>query len=360
MLSGLAGASGLAAVYIGVRLLGSSWRTGMGLGVAAAAAAVLVAGALGARLSASLGDLCKAARLLASGDFRLDLPSGPGGEMARLAAAFGHMATTLGDDLGRLQQLNFSLEERLRRRTAEAEDRAWELESFLYTASHDLRAPVLSIQGFANLLYRNLNRRLDEQSREHLLRIRTNAETMDLLLRDLLEVSRVGKVPEAKEWVDSGEIVATVLRDLEPEIAPLRVRVKVGERLPMVAYAPRLLARVFRNLVDNAIKFMGDQPSPMIAIGCERAAGGHRFFVRDNGAGIKSEDQERVFGLFARGDGTRAPGSGIGLAIVQRIVETHGGRVWVESRPGEGSTFNFTVPGGAPPGRSPADSPISS
>ena len=332
-------------MYVGVKLAGYGWRTGIGLGALGAGAVALGAGILAARLSASLGAVGEAARLVASGDFRLRLPSGPCGEVAQLTAAFNEMAMTIADELKRLRELNLTLEEKVRRRTVEAEDRARELESFLYTASHDLRAPVLSIQGFANLLFRNLNRRLDEQSREHLVRIRTNAETMDLLLRDLLEVSRVGKVQEAKEWVDSGEVVATVRHDLEPEIRRLRVGVKAEEHLPMVVYAPRLLGRVFRNLIENAIKFMGDQPSPTITIGCERTAQGHRFFVQDNGAGIKSEDQERVFGLFARGDGTRASGSGIGLAIVQRIVETHGGRVWVESRPGQGSTFTFTVPG---------------
>ena len=347
-------------MYLGVRVLESGWGTGIGLGVLGAGGVAVAAGMLGARLSASLGAVCEAARLVAMGDFRVHLPSGPGGEMARLGETFNKMATRIAEDLRRLREANLSLEETARRRTAEAEDRAKELELFLYTVSHDLRAPVLSIQGFANLLSRDLNRRLDEESREHLLRIRTNAEAMDLVLRDLVEVSRVGKVLEPREWVDSGEIVATVLHDLESETRRLRIRVKVGERLPMVAYAPRLLARVFRNLVGNAIKFMGDQPSPVITVGCERTAQGHRFFVQDNGVGIKGEDAERVFELFARGDGTRASGSGIGLAIVQRIVETHGGRVWVESRPGEGSTFWFAVPGATPPRRATIESRISS
>jgi len=358
--SGLAGAIGVGGVYFGVRVLETGWRTGIALGVLGAGGAAAAAGMLGARLSASLGAACEAARLVATGDFRVHLPSGPGGEMARLGAVFNQMATTIAEDLRRLREANLSLEETVRLRTAEAEDRAKELELFLYTASHDLRAPVLSIQGFANLLSRNGNRRLDEESREHLLRIRTNAEAMDVLLRDLVEVSRVGKVQEPREWVDSGEIVATVVHDLESETKRLRIRVKVGDRLPMVAYAPRLLARVFRNLAENAIKFMGDQPSPVITVGCERRAQGHRFFVQDNGVGIKGEDAERVFGLFARGDGTRAPGSGIGLAIVQRIVESHGGRVWVESRPGDGSTFWFTVAGASPPQGATTESGISS
>lgn len=335
--------------YFAVRVFEMGWGAGAGLAALGAGGVAVAAGRLGAQLSASLEAACEAARLMAAGDYRVHVPGGPGGEMARLGAALNQMATTLAEDLRRLREANLSLEDTARRRTAEAEARGKELEAFLHTASHDLRGPVLSIQGFANLLSRNACRRLDEGSREHLLRIRTNAEAMEALLRDLLEVSRVGKVQEPREWVDSGEIMAAVLQEVEPEARRLNIRVKAGDRLPMVAYAPRLLARVFRSLLENAIKFMGDQPSPVIAVGCERTAQGHRFFVRDNGAGVAGKDVERVFGLFARGEGTRASGNGIGLAIVQRIVEAHGGRAWVESRTGEGSTFWFTVPGATPP-----------
>jgi len=352
--SGCAGVVGAGGVYVGVKVLELGWRMGIGLAVLGTAGVVAAAGMLGARLSASLEAASEAARLVASGDFRVQAPSGPGREVARLGDAFNHMAVTVAEDLRLLRETIFSLEEMARRAKAEADARARELESFLHVAAHDLRGPVLSIQGFANLLSRSGDRRLDEVSREHLLRIRTNAEAMEVLLRDLLEVARVGRVQEPREWVDSGEILAAVLRELEPEARQFRVRVKVAADLPMVAYAPRLLARVFRNLVENAMKFMGDQPSPMVVVGCERTAQGHRFFVRDNGVGVKAEDAERVFGLFERGEGMRGRGSGIGLTIVQRIVKAHGGRVWVESRPGEGSTFWFTVSGAARPGGSTA------
>jgi len=346
LLSLLGGAAGAGLCCVGLVLVKYDWGSALGLGLAGATGGAVLMGVLAARLSASVGAMAQAARQVAGGDFRVQLPSGPGSEMGKLTGAFNQMMAAIADDRKRLQELNLALEERLRRRSLEAEQRSQELEQFVYTASHDLRAPVLSIQGFATLLQRNLSRKLDEQSREHLLRIRTNAEAMDLLLRDLLEVSRAGKVQEAKELVHSREIVASVLRDLEPEMARLRVTVKVAEGLPAILYSPRLLARVFRNLIDNAIKFMGDQPMPAIAIGYERSPDGHRFSVEDNGAGIRPEDRERVFGLFARAEGARAPGSGVGLAIVRRIVESHGGRVWVQSQPGAGSTFFFTAPAG--------------
>jgi signal transduction histidine kinase len=305
---------------------------------------MVLAGGFAGRLGKGLRELSEAAQQIARCSPDSHPPQSSALKIAGLGEAFNSMAAAVAADRRRLQELNVTLEERLSQRTAEAEARSRELESFLYAASHDLRAPVLSIQGFANLLARHLGRRLDNQSREHLQRIQANAEAMDLLLRDLLEVSRAGRVQEVIEWVDSGEIVASVLRDLEPEIARLNVRVKVSDRLPLVAYSPRLLARVFRNLIDNAIKFMGDQPAPLIVIGCERMPEGHRFWVQDNGAGISPEHHEKIFGLFTRASGGDAPGSGVGLAVVRRIVETLGGRAWVEGEPGVGSMFCFTVP----------------
>lgn len=347
-LCGGSAVGGAVATWTALTRLRADGATAIAFGLAAAFLVMVIAAALARRVAAALSELTGTAHLAASGDLRPGRIARAGSEIASLVEAFNQMVVSFSEDRRRLQALVRSLEEQLRGRSAEADERSRELESFLYAASHDLRAPVLSIQGFATLLERNLRRRLDADSREHLSRIKSNAEAMDLLLRDLLEVSRVGRVQEAVEWVDSGEIVASVLRDLEPEIARLAVRVKVADRLPVVAASPRLLARVFRNLVDNAIKFMGDQPMPSVAIGSEPLAEGHRLWVRDNGVGIEPDDTDRIFGLFTRARGTKAPGSGIGLAIVRRIVETYGGRICVQSDPGRGSTFSFTVPAAHP------------
>ncbi len=357
-LCGFCALAGSGATWATMRYVGSGRSEALASGMGAAFVAMVLGIAVARPLGRALRELTRAVQQIAGGDFRVHLPRVRTYEVAALLEGLNDMAAGVGADRHRLEELNASLEERLSQRTAEADARSRELESFLYAASHDLRAPVLSIQGFANLLTRNLGRRLDNQSRDHLGRIRANAETMDLLLRDLLEASRVGRVQEVVEWVDSGEIVASVLRDLEPEVTRLNVQVEVSDRLPLVAYSPRLLARVFRNLIDNAIKFMGDQPAPRIAIGCERLREAYRLWVRDNGVGISPEHHDKIFGLFTRADGAEAPGSGVGLAVVRRIVETHGGRVWVEGEPGAGSVFCFTVPASQPRERE-ADGPSS-
>ena len=357
-LCGFCAFAGSGAAWATMRYVGSGRPEALASGMGAAFVAMLLGAAVARPLGGALRELTRAVQQIAGCDFRVHLPRVRTHEVAALVEALSDMVAGVGADRQRLEELNTSLAERLSQRTAEAEARSRELESFLYAASHDLRAPVLSIQGFTNLLTRNLGRRLDKQSREHLGRIRVNAEAMDLLLRDLLEASRVGRVQEVIEWVDSGEIVASVLRDLEPEVTRLNVQVEVADRLPLAPYAPRLLARVFRNLIDNAIKFMGDQPAPRITIGCERLREAHRFWVRDNGVGISPEHHDKIFGLFTRAHGADAPGSGVGLAVVRRIVETHGGKVWVEGEPGMGSVFCFTVPASRPQERE-ADVPSS-
>lgn len=335
---------GAAAVWAAIRWFPTNIERIVAAGLSAGFLSALLAAVAGRRIGLAIERLAAMIRQVEAGAQPLDPPAGCGPEIAHLAEAAQRVAASFADERRRTRDTAGSLREQLRQRTAEAEQRSKELESFLYSASHDLRAPVLSIQGFANLLSRNAGRRLDEQSRDHLTRIRANAEAMEVLLRDLLEVSRVGRVQEEVEWVDSGELLEGVLRDLEPEANRIGLGTEVAGRLPMVAYPPRLLSRVFRNLLDNALKFMGDQPSPRVRIGAERLPDGYRFWVEDNGMGIAPEDRERIFDLFSRAHTARAPGSGVGLAIVRRIVETHGGRVWVDGSPGRGSSFSFTVP----------------
>lgn len=341
--AGLCALIGSTATWVAISRLGPSPKAALWGGLGATAVAAFLAVGLGARLAGALRAFTQAARQVAGGDLRVHLPHGPSSEIGKLAAAFNHMVSSVAADRRRLEEMARTLEQHVRQRTQEVEERNRELESFIYAASHDLRAPVLSIQGFANLLMRSHGRRLDVEAREHLERIRSNAESMDSLLRDLLEVSRIGRVQEAVEWVDPGELVASVLRELEPEMARSGVRACVSGRLPMIAYSPRLLACVFRNLIGNAIKFMGDQPAPLVTIGCDRISEGYRFWVRDNGVGIRPEDQQKIFALFARANGIDAPGSGIGLAVVKRIVEAQRGKVWVESESAAGSVFSFTI-----------------
>jgi signal transduction histidine kinase len=218
-----------------------------------------------------------------------------------------------------------------------------ELERFTYTVSHDLRSPLVTIRGYLSHLVTSVAEGNDQRFREDVTRIDRAATKMDDLLRDLLELSRVGRVLNPVSDVPMTAVAqdaADLLR------GPLRARgasLEIDPDLPVVRGDRKRLLEVFQNLVENAVKFMGDQKEPRITVGVLRESGEVVFFVRDNGIGIDPKHRERVFELFERllptGEGT-----GVGLALVKRIVEAHGGRVWVESpEGGVGAVFCFTL-----------------
>lgn len=232
---------------------------------------------------------------------------------------------------------------------AELEAKNAELERFNYTVSHDLKSPLITIQGFVELLEKDLVADRPERVARDLEHIARATGRMQRLLDDLLELSRAGRM-QRFERVELGVIVDEALAQLEGALRGKGISLVVKEALPEV-YADRTrVLQVVQNLVDNAVKHLGEQPSPRIEIG-EREDGA--VCVRDNGRGIPERHHEVIFGLFERLDPT-VPGTGVGLALARRIIEAHGGRIWVESTgvPGEGSTFCFTLPRAAedPPG----------
>ena len=168
---------------------------------------------------------------------------------------------------------------------------------------------------------------------------------MKSLLDELLELSRIGRVMNPPEDVPFDEIVQDALERLEGQLHGGNVQVEVSDNLPLVHGDRARLVEVVQNLVDNAIKFMGNQPKPKIGISAKKENGEDIFFVRDNGIGIDLKYHEKIFGLFNKLN-SNSDGTGIGLALVQRIIEVHGGRIWVESELGKGSTFYFTLPRG--------------
>ncbi|MCC6300642.1 MAG: GAF domain-containing protein [Anaerolineales bacterium] len=219
-----------------------------------------------------------------------------------------------------------------------------ELERFTYTVSHDLKSPLFTIRGFLGYLEKDLLDGNHTRFRADAKRIAEATEKMQQLLNDLLELSRVGRLMNEPVEIQMNEIVHDVLSLVDGQIQERGVVVQVQEDLPRVYADRQRIAEVVQNLVDNAVKFVSVQPNPRIEIG--RAGEEHGMpilFVRDNGIGIASEHFERVFGLFNKLD-PRSEGTGIGLALVKRIVEFHGGRIWIESELGEGATFYFTLP----------------
>ncbi|WP_051142093.1 sensor histidine kinase [Paucidesulfovibrio longus] len=227
----------------------------------------------------------------------------------------------------------------------ELEEKNAELERFTYTVSHDLKSPLITIKGFLGMLQRDLERGDKEHIAKDMDRIGQAADKMQQLLDELLELSRVGRLNNPPENVNLEKLAHEAVELVAGQISERGVKVDIQTGLPTVrGDRPRLL-EVFQNLVDNATKFMGDQPQPHIEIGLRHDKGQEVIYVKDNGLGIKEQYFQKVFGLFDQLDQGKG-GTGIGLALVKRVIETHGGTIWVESEgPGRGATFCFTLKG---------------
>jgi len=217
-----------------------------------------------------------------------------------------------------------------------------ELERFTYTVSHDLRAPLITVSGFVGYLEQDIRKGDLEKVDKDVLRINEGITKMQRLLTELLELSRIGRMTNPLEEVPFEEVVREALGLVEGRLQARQVQVKVEAGLPSVLGDRTRLVEVIQNLVDNAVKFMGEQENPLVEIGVQTNAEKSVFFVRDNGIGIEPEQFERVFGLFNKLD-AKSEGTGIGLTLVKRIIEVHGGRIWVESELGKGATFFFTL-----------------
>ncbi|HEX6035651.1 MAG TPA: HAMP domain-containing sensor histidine kinase, partial [Anaerolineales bacterium] len=229
---------------------------------------------------------------------------------------------------------------------SELENKNAELERFTYTVSHDLKSPLFTIRGFLGYLQQDALSGNHARLKDDIQRITDATDKMQRLLNELLELSRVGRLKNESTDFSFGDLVHEAAELVQGQIMAREIRISVEPNLPMVyGDRPRLL-EVLQNLLDNAAKFMGDQETPQIEIGCrgqDVEPGMHIFYVQDNGIGIPSEHHDRVFGLFNKLD-PKTEGTGIGLALVKRILEVHGGRIWVESEAGKGTTFFFTLP----------------
>ncbi|KAF5417933.1 MAG: Methanogenesis regulatory histidine kinase FilI [Candidatus Methanophagaceae archaeon] len=225
----------------------------------------------------------------------------------------------------------------------ELEAKNTEMERFTYTASHDLKAPLLTIQGFATLLQDDLKQ--DERKNEdsYLRYIADGAKKMGHLLDDLLQLSRIGRIMNPPADVPFGEIVREAQVQMTEQLKTSGVEIVVADDLPAVHVDRLRIAEMLVNLISNSIKYMGAQ-HPKIELGYRVDGEETVFFVRDNGIGIEESEHEKVFELFYRVDNSINKGTGAGLAIVKRIVEVHDSRIWIESESGKGCTVCFTLP----------------
>jgi two-component system sensor histidine kinase/response regulator len=242
----------------------------------------------------------------------------------------------------KLQLENIALQEELRRRAAELEATNKELEAFSYSVSHDLRAPLRAVDGYARMLEEDCAASLGDEGRRLLAVVRTQAVRMGELIDDLLAFSRTGRQRLQAAPVD----MEALARDAAAELSGAYPAASIEFLgLPQASCDRALLKQVWLNLVGNALKYSGKRPSPRIEIGGRMSGTEAEYWVSDNGTGFDPRHADRLFGVFQRlHSPDDFPGTGVGLALVQRIVLRHGGRVWAEGKPGEGASFGFALP----------------
>jgi PAS domain S-box-containing protein len=244
-----------------------------------------------------------------------------------------------------IKQLNQDLERRVVERTAELEAANKELEAFAYSVSHDLRAPLRAMDGFSRMLMEKHAPQLPDEARRYLGVVRKSSQEMGQLIEDLLTFSRLGRQAVERRTVSLSRLAREAFEDLEAEREGRRVELVVGD-LPECKADPRLLKHVFGNLLSNALKFTRSREVARIEVGGRREGGEHACFVRDNGVGFDMRYVDKLFGVFQRLHRAEDyEGTGVGLAIVQRIVHRHDGRVWAEGEIDQGATVYFTLEG---------------
>jgi len=242
-----------------------------------------------------------------------------------------------------LRMENAELQLRVRERTAELEVANRDLESFSYSVSHDLRAPLRAIRGFASILLEDYSEKMPVDAQDLLNQVSKNAHRMARLIDDLLEFSHLGRQPLSKQAVNVAAIVQEVLDELGKRQDGPPIEVRLGE-LPDCLGDPSLLRQVFINLLSNAFKFTRHKEQALVEVGCRSQNGEKVYFVQDNGAGFDMQYAEKLFGVFQRFHTVdEFEGTGVGLSIVHRIVQRHGGRIWAEAEVNKGATFHFVV-----------------
>ena len=292
-------------------------------------------------------------------------------EVGQLVDAFNHMLAEVGrraeaiEESNRLlereaaqrlkadqalRDLNADLERRIESRTSQLEAANKELEGFSYSVSHDLRAPLRAILGFARMLQEDHGEKLDQEARRKLEVIQNEAQRMGVLIDDLLAFSRLGRKAMQFAEFDMTDLARSTYEGLNGHHDGPRADFHLGA-LPRAKGDRVLLGQVWANLLSNALKFSAKREKPVIEVNAISDDKEHVYFVRDNGAGFDPRYQSKLFGVFQRlHDSSQFAGTGVGLALVQRIVTRHGGRVWADSKPDAGATFYFTLPKELPHG----------
>ncbi|HEY5358908.1 MAG TPA: ATP-binding protein [Streptosporangiaceae bacterium] len=324
------------------------------IGIAAGLLLVVILLTLGVRSAAvlPLSRLAADARQIADGDFAHELTQSGPREVRQLAADVASMRQRIVSELSALRTANAQLETR----TQDLQRSNSELEQFAYVASHDLQEPLRKVASFCQLLQRRYGGQLDEKADQYIEYAVDGAKRMQLLINDLLAFSRVGRIQQERVPLPAAELLTQAQANLATVIRTSHAQVDAGD-LPTVLAEPTLLTAVFQNLISNAIKFHGELP-PHVTVTARRDGEFWLFSFADNGIGIESDYAERIFVIFQRlHDKAAYPGTGIGLAMSRKIIEYHGGRIWLDTSATTGSRFLFTLPALAGDSDGPAVSP---
>jgi light-regulated signal transduction histidine kinase (bacteriophytochrome)/HAMP domain-containing protein len=299
-----------------------------------------------------LHQIVGAAQRLATGDFsaRTGLHDGKS-ELHQLAHHFDDMAENLQRHEAQLREanekiskLNADLEKRVIERTAQLEASNRELEAFSYSVSHDLRAPLRHLDGFAQILATEPNIQNDERAQRYLKMITQSAKKMGMLIDDLLSFSRMGRKTMVCQNVDFNALLREVIAEFREEAQGREIEWSLAD-LPVVSGDAAMLRQVWANLISNALKYTRGRAPAKIEVGYREESGEQIFFVRDNGAGFEMKYAEKLFGVFQRLHSEESfEGTGIGLANVRRIISRHSGRTWAEGQLDKGAIFYFSLP----------------
>jgi signal transduction histidine kinase len=311
------------------------------------AIAVLLGAVVTESLRNPLSKLNRGTRALAAGNFAHRIPEDGHDELTELARAFNQTAAELERlfaDVRRERTIAESARAELQERARELARANADLQQFAYSASHDLQEPLRTITLYSQLLQRRWARRLDPGADECIDFVSKAAQHMQQLISDLLAYTRAGVEGAVETPADVNAVLERVLSILRVPIKEQNCKVKVVGTLPPVRVLEIHVQQILQNLITNAIKYRSEERDPEIEIWAERKDGMWELAVRDNGLGIESQYSKQIFGMFKRLHGQRYSGTGIGLAICQRIVEGYGGEIWVESVPGHSSTFRLTLP----------------
>jgi signal transduction histidine kinase len=318
----------------------------LGIGVSLLVILIVLAFSLEISVIRPLSRLAADARTVADGDFTHHVDPGGPQEVRTVGIDVNRMRERILAELSAVRAAHTSLEAThasLEARTEDLQRSNAELEQFAYVASHDLQEPLRKVASFCQLLQRRYAGRLDEKADQYIEHAVDGAKRMQQLINDLLAFSRVGRTAQRREEVSCAVLLAQAWANLGPAVRASHATIEVGD-LPVVLGETSLLTAVFQNLLSNALKFAGEQ-APRISVSARREGEQWLFSFSDNGIGIPAEYAERIFVIFQRlHDRAAYPGTGIGLAMCRKIIEYHGGRIWLDTTVTSGARFCFTLP----------------